>query len=50
MKGENPVITVDLIFAEVIGMEFHRKFDDENGANQFYPVESTKHSPNKMDK
>ncbi|WP_144513140.1 PPC domain-containing DNA-binding protein [Bacillus sp. FJAT-22090] len=39
IKGENPVITVDLVLAEVTGMEFHRKFDGETGANQFYPIE-----------
>ena len=29
MKGENPVITVDLVLAETIGMDFQRKFDEE---------------------
>ncbi|MGE7979292.1 PPC domain-containing DNA-binding protein [Psychrobacillus sp. NPDC093200] len=39
IKGENPVITVDLVLAEVKGMEFHRKHDEETGAIQFYPIE-----------
>lgn len=50
MKGENPVITVDLVIAEVTGMEFHRKFDEETGANQFYPVETGKTKPEKIEK
>ncbi|KQL35769.1 PPC domain-containing DNA-binding protein [Psychrobacillus sp. FJAT-21963] len=48
IKGENPVITVDVVLAEVTGMEFHRKFDEETGANQFYPVDSNKTSTNKL--
>lgn len=37
VKGENPVITVDLVLTEIVDMEFHRQFDEETGANQFYP-------------
>ena len=48
MKGENPVITVDLVLAETIGMDFQRKFDEETGANQFYPVEKKKDKPNQL--
>ncbi|MGB3101864.1 MAG: DUF296 domain-containing protein, partial [Psychrobacillus psychrotolerans] len=48
MKGENPVITVDLVLAETIGMDFQRKFDEETGANQFYPVEMKKDKPNQL--
>lgn len=39
VKGENPVITVDLVLTAVEGMSFHRKYDEETGGNQFYPVE-----------
>ena len=50
IKGENPVITVDLVLAETIDMEFQRRFDEETGANQFYPVETNKEKPNKLEK
>ena len=48
VKGENPVITVDLVLAETIDMEFQRKFDDETGANQFYPIQTKKETPNQL--
>ncbi|WP_449538540.1 PPC domain-containing DNA-binding protein [Ferdinandcohnia sp. Marseille-Q9671] len=38
VKGENPVITVDLILSEIVDVDLYRRFDDETGANQFYPV------------
>jgi uncharacterized protein len=38
VKGENPVITVDLLLTEILDMELYRKFDKETGGNQFYPV------------
>ncbi|WP_277585348.1 PPC domain-containing DNA-binding protein [Psychrobacillus antarcticus] len=50
MKGENPVITVDLVLAETIDIEFRRQFDEETGANQFYPVGTNKKIPNQLDK
>ncbi|TQR09072.1 PPC domain-containing DNA-binding protein [Psychrobacillus soli] len=50
IKGENPVITVDLVLAEVTGMEFHRKFDPETGANQFFPIEINSNEPKKIEK
>lgn len=49
IKGENPVITVDLVLAEVTGMQLHRKFDEETGANQFYPVEVNEVVPKKLE-
>ena len=48
IKGENPVITVDLVLAETIDMEFRRQFDEETGGNQFYPVETNKVKPNQL--
>ncbi|MCK1999256.1 DNA-binding protein [Psychrobacillus psychrodurans] len=50
IKGENPVITVDLVLAETVDMEFKRQFDEETGANQFYPVETNKEKPNHLHK
>ncbi len=50
IKGENPVITVDLVIAEVAGMEFHRQFDPETGGNQFYPVEKNDTEPRRIEK
>lgn len=50
IKGENPVITVDLVLAETVDMEFKRQFDEETGANQFYPVETNKEKPNQLHK
>ncbi|TQR19682.1 PPC domain-containing DNA-binding protein [Psychrobacillus vulpis] len=50
IKGETPVITVDLVLAEVKGMEFQRKFDPETGANQFYPVEQNETAPKRIEK
>ncbi|MGD6875781.1 PPC domain-containing DNA-binding protein [Bacillus infantis] len=38
VKGENPVITVDLILVEIEGMSLNRDFDEETGAYQFAPV------------
>lgn len=49
-KGENPVITVDLVLAEVTGMEFLRKFDEETGANQFFPIEINASVQKKIEK
>ncbi|WP_339230275.1 PPC domain-containing DNA-binding protein [Oceanobacillus sp. FSL K6-2867] len=39
VKGENPVITVDLVLTAVEGMTFSREYDEETGGNQFYPLE-----------
>jgi uncharacterized protein len=44
VKGENPVITVDLVLTEILEMDLHRRFDEETGANQFYPVGKGKQS------
>ncbi|WP_108669345.1 PPC domain-containing DNA-binding protein [Peribacillus acanthi] len=38
VKGENPVLTVDLLITEIKEMDLFRKFDEETGGNQFYPV------------
>ncbi|WP_163099935.1 PPC domain-containing DNA-binding protein [Peribacillus alkalitolerans] len=38
VKGENPVITVDMVITEIKEMNLYRKFDEETGGNQFYPV------------
>lgn len=48
IKGENPVITVDLVLAEAVGIEFRRQFDEKTGANQFYPIETNKETPNQL--
>ncbi|MCC3358129.1 PPC domain-containing DNA-binding protein [Bacillus sp. REN16] len=45
VKGQNPVITVDLILSEIVGVELFRKFDEETGANQLYPVTAGKSFP-----
>ncbi len=42
VKGENPVITVDLVLTEIDGVDFYRKYDEETNGNQFYPVEQGK--------
>ena len=42
VKGENPVITVDLVLTAIEGMSFNRKYDEETGGNQFYTVEHGK--------
>lgn len=39
VKGQNPVITVDLILIEIQDMELNRTFDEETGGYQLYPKE-----------
>lgn len=40
IKGENNVLTVDLILKELKDMEVLRRFDIETGGHQLYPIES----------
>ncbi|MFE8702738.1 PPC domain-containing DNA-binding protein [Cytobacillus sp. FJAT-54145] len=40
VKGENKVLTVDLVLMEVEDIHFFRKLDEETNHYQFYPVSS----------
>ncbi|KPN94990.1 PPC domain-containing DNA-binding protein [Lysinibacillus sp. ZYM-1] len=50
IKGGNIVITVDIVLAEVQGIQHIRKLDDETGHVQFYPLEHGLEFPRKIEK
>ncbi|HBT72909.1 MAG TPA: DUF296 domain-containing protein [Lysinibacillus sp.] len=50
MKRGNPVITADIVLAEVQGIQHFRKFDEETGHVQFYPLEHGLQQPRKIEK
>lgn len=50
IKGGNPVITADIVLAEVQGIQHIRKWDDETGHAQFYPLENGLGQPRKIEK
>ncbi len=49
-RGGNPVITADIVLAEVQGIQHIRKWDDETGHVQFYPLENGLGQPRKIEK
>ncbi|WP_341301519.1 PPC domain-containing DNA-binding protein [Lysinibacillus sp. FSL H8-0500] len=50
IKGGNIVITADIVLAEVQGIQHMRKFDEETGHVQFYPLEQGLAQPRKIEK
>lgn len=50
IKGGNIVITADIVLAEVQDIQHIRKFDNETGHIQFYPLEKDLQSPRKIEK
>ncbi|WP_054768008.1 PPC domain-containing DNA-binding protein [Lysinibacillus parviboronicapiens] len=50
IKGGNPVITADVVLAEVRGVQHFRRFDEETAHVQFYPLEEGLDSPRKINK
>lgn len=45
IKGENKVLTVDLVLKEIKNMTVLRSFDSETGGYQLYPLEKGKTEP-----
>ncbi len=50
LKGGNPVITADIVLAEIQGVQHIRRLDDETGHIQFYPLEQGLELPRKIEK
>jgi len=49
IKSGNIVITADVVLAEVQGIQHNRKFDEETGHVQFYPLEVGFEQPRKIE-
>ncbi|EON73911.1 PPC domain-containing DNA-binding protein [Lysinibacillus sphaericus] len=50
IKGGSPVITADVVLAEVQGVQHFRRLDEETGHVQFYPLEEGLKSPRQINK